>query len=95
MPHTFTSFRLTAGNAVFPITVMIDNHNVYWSKGFLIGRSRIAIPKQSIASVGLINKVIFSDIVIETQGGQTFYLNGFTHPDAREIYRLLTATRLN
>lgn len=91
MPYTFTSCRLTPGNALFPITVMIDPYHLYYSKGFMIGRSRVAIPRSGIASVGLINRIVFSDIVVETYGGKTLVLNGFTHSDAQQIYRILNA----
>lgn len=89
MPHIFTSSHLTKGNTIFPITIMIDNDHIYYSKGFIIGRTKIAIPLTSIASVGLVNKVLFSDIIVETRGGRTLYFNGFTHSDARSIYNLL------
>ncbi len=89
MPHSFTSCRLTTGNVFFPITVEIDDCHLYYSKGFVIGRSRMAIPRSSIASVLLINRIVFSDLIVETQGGGRLFLNGFTHGDARRIYRLL------
>lgn len=89
MPYVFTSSHLTKGNMVFPITIKIDNHHLYYDKGFIIGRNRIAIPLASIASVGLVNNILFSDVVVETRGGRILYLNGFTHSDARKIYNLL------
>ena len=90
MPHVFTSSRLTYGNTVFPITVEIDDHSLRCSKWFVIGRSRNDIPLSNIASVGLIDGIIFSDLVIETYGGGRLFLNGFTHADAQAIYRLLS-----
>ena len=68
---------------------MIDDNHLYYSKGFVIGRTRMSIPRASIASVGLVNKIFFSDIIVETQGGHVLYLNGFSHSDAIKIYRLL------
>lgn len=89
MPHTFTSCRLTNGNIVFPITVTIDDHYLYYSKGFVIGRSRVAIPLSGIASVQLVNRIIFSDLVVETRGGGSLPLTGFTHADAWQMYQIL------
>lgn len=89
MPHTFTSSRLTTGNTFFPITVTIDNHNLYYSKGFVIGRSWISVPITGIASVNLMNRIVFSDVIVETKGGRILNLSGFTHSDAKRIYRLL------
>lgn len=89
MKHVFTSSYLTQGNTLFPITVTIDNNHMYYTKGFILGRTRLVIPKTSIASIGLIHKVFFSDLIVETKGGQTYYLNGFTHSDALKIYSLL------
>ena len=92
MPHTFTSSRLTSGNTVFPITVMIDDINLYYSKGFVIGKSSMAVPIGTIASVAIVKRIIFSDLVVETMGGGVLFLNGFTHSDARSIYQLLRNT---
>lgn len=89
MPHVFTSSHLTKGNTIFPNTIMIDGSHLYYSKDFVIGRNRIAIPLASIASVGLVNKILFSDLVVETRGGRVLYFNGFTHSDARRMYNLL------
>lgn len=89
MPHIFSTSRLTKGNMVFPITVMIDDYYLYYTKGFILGRTRIAIPKTGIASIGLVKRVLFSDLVIETRGGRVICLNGFSHSDALTIYQLL------
>lgn len=94
MPASFTSCRLTSGNTVFPNTVMIDDDHLYYSKGFVIGNSRMAIPISCISSVGLISRIVFSDLIVETQGGRKLYLNGFTHSDARQIYNILN-NRIN
>jgi len=89
MPHIFTSSHLTKGNTLFPITIMIDDNYMYYSKGFVIGRNRMTIPIANIASIGLVSRVLFSDLVVETRGGLVLHLNGFTHSDARRMYNLL------
>lgn len=68
---------------------MIDEQYLYFSKGFVIGRSRGAIPLSGIASVSLVNRIIFSDLLVETRGGRVLHLTGFTHSDARRMYHLI------
>lgn len=87
--HTFTSSRLTTGNTVFPITIQIGNGYLYCRKGFIIGLDSGSIALRNIASVRIIRRIIFSDIVIETVGGRRLYLNGFYPSDAANIARLL------
>jgi len=89
MAHIFTSSHLTKGNTVFPITIKIDDNYMYYSKDFVIGRNRMTIPLDSISSIGLVSKVFFSDLIVETKGGVVLNLNGFTHSDARKMYSLL------
>jgi len=89
MAHIFKSSRITTGNAIFPITIVIDNDDFYCYKGHLLGSSTLAMSKKDIASVGLFNGIIFSDIIIETNGGGVYRLNGFSRSDAKKIYMLL------
>ena len=89
MTYTFSTSRLSKGNTVFPITVVIDKDHLYYSKGFIIGQAKTAIPKTNIVSIGLVKGVLFSDLIIETKGGRVVCLNGFSHSDAKSIYNLL------
>ena len=95
MPYKFTSSRITSGNAVFPITIIIDNHNFCYYKGNLVGGTRMTIPKSSIASIRLNKGLLFSDLIIETRGGCILYLNGFSHSDGHSIHNLLKGDELN
>lgn len=89
MPYKFKSSRLTNGNTIFPITIVLDNHHLYCYKGNLIGGIRIAVPRSSIASIRLDKGLIFSDLIIETRGGRILHLNGFSHSDGQRMYHLL------
>lgn len=89
MPYKFSSSRITKGNAIFPISIVIDEYHLHYSKGFVVGQERMSIPKVSIASVGLIRRILFSDVIIETRGGRIVCLNGFSHSDAKKICSLL------
>lgn len=89
MPQTFTASLLTSGNTIFPVKVTIDDRFLTCNKGFIVGRSYVTVPLSSISSVSLINRIIFSDLIVETRGGRSLHLTGFTHRDARDMYRLL------
>ncbi len=81
MPYKFRTSRITSGNTVFPITIVIDHHQFHCYKGNLIGGSKVTVPISSIASVRLYKGLLFSDLIIETQGGRILYLNGFSNSD--------------
>jgi len=89
MAFTFKSSRISTGNAIFPITIVIDDNNFYCYKGQLLGSTRVAIARRDIASVGVRSGILFSDVVIETRGGSIYCLNGFSHSDARKIMSVL------
>lgn len=89
MLYKFSSSRVTKGNTIFPISIVIDDNHLHYTKGFVVGLDRMSIPKASIISVGIIHRILFSDIIIETRGGQNVCLNGFLHSDAKKIYNLL------
>ena len=89
MPYRFSSSRISKGNTIFPITIAIEEHHLHYYKGFIVGQSRISIPKANIVSIGLVDRIMFSDVIIETKGGHVVFLNGFSHVDARRIYNLL------
>ena len=86
---TFTASRLSPGNTVFPVTVEIRSGFLFLRKLFFPGFDTITVPFRNIASVRVIYNILFSDLIIETTGGQVFHLNGFTHQDAAKMARLL------
>ena len=87
---TFTANRISANhNILFPDRVDIDDNNVIYYKGAIIGYQTIVIPRSSISSVRLLSNILFADIIVESSGGRRMEINGLSKRDAREIYRLL------
>ena len=95
MPYIFRISRITSGNTVFPITIVIDHHQFHCYKGNLIGGTKITVPRSGIASIRLYKGLFFSDLIIETLGGRILYLNGFSNSDGQRIYRLINNNELN
>lgn len=87
---TFIASRLTEDNTVFPDKLEIGPSNVVFYKGTLIGYRSTVIPKDNIASVYIVSRVFFADVVIETIGGKQIRASGFKKGDARTIVSLLT-----
>lgn len=70
---TFTANRISANhNILFPDRVDIDDNNVIYYKGAVIGYQTIAIPRNSISSVRLLSNILFADVIIESSGGSIF-----------------------
>ena len=87
---TFTANRISANhNILFPDRVDIDDNNVIYYKGAVIGYQTTAIPRSSISSVRLLSNILFADVIIEGSGGRRMEINGLSKRDAREIYRIL------
>lgn len=76
-------------NVVFPDEIIISDSEVVIRKGQLIGYRATHINRGSIASVSLDVNLLFTDIVIETRGGRSIQVKGFTHDDAKRIARTL------
>ena len=91
MKHTFTSSRVTGGNAIFPDQLIIDDEaqKVTFRKKKLIGYDETTIRFSAIGSVSRNAGLLFCDVTIETNGGVTILANGFTRSDANDIVRLL------
>ena len=87
---TFIASRLTEDNTVFPDKLEIGSSNVIFYKGTLIGYRSTVIPKDNIASVYIVSRVFFADVIIETIGGKQIRVSGFKKSDARSIVSLLT-----
>lgn len=86
MGKTFTSNRLTKGNALFPDEVSIAEDGIHFIKRQMLGSNEEVISYNQIASVKIKSGVLFADIWIETAGGsQPVYINGLSKSDAQEI----------
>lgn len=90
MYYEFTASRISGdGNAVFPDKLIITNDGVIYRKGRVIGYKEIKIRHSAIGSVSLDKHLLFADIIIETNGGQTIVARGFSRSDASMIRDLL------
>lgn len=88
--YHFTASRISGGgNAVFPDELIINDEYVIFRKGKVIGHEEIKIRHQAVGSVYLDKKLLFADIIIETNGGRRIRANGFTRSDADKIVRLI------
>lgn len=88
---TFTASRLSGeDNTIFPDKLEIGSTKVIYYKGTLIGYRSMVIPIDNIASVYIVSRVLFADVVIETVGGKQIRASGFKKSDAKTIVSLLT-----
>ena len=88
--HVFTASRLTSGNLIFPVRIVVNQNRVTRIKPRLIGSSEesIAIPK--VASVNIKTGLIWSDIRIDSAGGSNpIESHGHFKGDARAIRDLI------
>jgi len=88
---TFFALRISnRKNVLFPDKIIIDDENVTYYKGKLIGYLKTLISRKSIASITISEGVLFSEIIIESLGGNKIYAIGFLKSDARKIKESLT-----
>lgn len=89
--EVFTAHRISHDdNVLFPDIVEIDIDRVMLTKCHVFGHRTNTIMKSNIASVSLREGVFFADVRIETNGGATYWSEGFRKSDARRIVELLT-----
>jgi hypothetical protein len=66
----FRASRLSRGNRLFPTQVLITSSSVVHFTPQWIGRREKSIHMAHVASVNIDTGVLFSDVVIETSGGE-------------------------
>ena len=67
----FRASRLSRGNRYFPTQVLITPTSVVHYTPELFGRKEHSIHVVHVASVSIDTNLFFSDVIIETTGGQT------------------------
>jgi hypothetical protein len=88
--HVFIASRLTPGNRVFPTQVLISPTTVVHYTPHWIGRHEHSINIAHVASVRIDTKLLFSDVFVETTGGQSaIHCRGHRKADAVEMKRLI------
>ena len=88
--HVFLASRWTRGNRLFPSQVVISPSSVTLVQPRWIGKEEESIHLAHVASIKINTHALFSDVVIETSGGQDpVVCHGHTKGDAVEMKRLI------
>jgi hypothetical protein len=88
--HVFLASRWTRGNRLFPSQVVISPSSVTLVQPRWIGKEEESIHLAHVASIKINTHVLFSNVVIETSGGQDpVVCQGHTKGDAVEMKRLI------
>jgi hypothetical protein len=88
--HVYPASRLAKGNRLFPAQMVITPQSLTLYKPSWIGKTEESIHMAHVASVKIATHVIFSDICVETSGGQNpIRSNGHTKSDAVRVKELL------
>ncbi len=86
----FRASRLTRGNFWFPAEVEISPTSVTLRKRRLIGKNEESIHIAHIASIEIDTHLLFSDVTIESSGGEDpGVCHGHTKGDAIEMKELI------
>jgi hypothetical protein len=88
--HVFRASRLSRGNRLFPAQVVVTPASVTLYKPQWIGKLEESIHMAHVASIRIDTHLVWSDIYIETSGGQDpVVCHGHTKHDAVEIKNLI------
>jgi hypothetical protein len=88
--HVFRASRFGKGNHLFPAQVVITPGSLTLYRPQWIGKLEESIHMAHIASIKIDTHVIFSDIYVETSGGQNPVVShGHTKGDAIQIKELI------
>lgn len=95
-PRTFYASRWTRGNFWFPSQVEVTPTAVTMRKPKLIGKTEESIHIAHIASIKINTGFIFSDVFIETSGGENpAVCHGHTKGDAVAMKELIEQYQTN
>lgn len=87
---TFIASRISSDqNALYPDILEINNYNIIYYKGYVLGYNTIIISRKNIASVSLSSGLFFADIIISSKGGEWIKARGFSKSKAKEILTIL------
>ncbi len=88
--HVFRASRLGSGNHVFPTQVVITPSSLTLYKPQWIGKLEESVHMAHVASIKIDTHLIFSDIYVETSGGQNpVVCHGHTKGDAVRMKELI------
>ena len=88
--HVFRASRLSRGNRLFPTQVLISEGSVTQFTPQWIGKLEESIHMSHVSSIKIDTNILFSDVLIETTGGQNpVKCHGHSKGDAVEMKRLI------
>lgn len=88
--HVFRASRLSKGNRIFPTQVSVSPTSITMYHPQFVGKIEESIHIAHIASIKIDTNLMFSDVVIETTGGQNpVVCHGHTKGDAVEMKRVI------
>ena len=89
-PHVFRASRISQGNRIFPAQVIITPTSITHFQPQLIGKLEKSIHMAHVASIKIDTHIIFSDVFIETTGGQNpIVCHGHTKSEAVEMKKTI------
>lgn len=88
---TFIASRVSSDqNALYPDIIEINDYNIIYYKGYVLGYNTIIISRKNIASVSLSSGLFFADVIVSSKGGEWIKARGFSKSKAKEILNILT-----
>ena len=88
--HVFRASRLSRGNRIFPAQVIVSPTNITHYHPQLVGKMEESIHMAHIASIKIDTNLLFSDIYIETTGGEKpIICHGHTKGDAVKMKQVV------
>jgi len=88
--HVFVASRMTRGNRLFPTQVVITPTSITLVRPRWIGKEEESVHLAHVASIKIDTHVLFSNVQIETSGGQDpLVCHGHTKGDAIKIKQLI------
>jgi hypothetical protein len=88
--HVFRARRISQGNRLFPSQVIITPTSVTLYKPQWIGRVEQSIHPAHVASIKIDTNILFSDVLIETSGGEhPVVCHGHSKSDAVRMKELI------
>ena len=88
--HVFRARRISQGNRLFPSQVIITPTSITLYKPQWIGRIEQSIHPAHVASIKIDTNILFSDVLIETSGGEhPVVCHGHSKSDAVRMKELI------
>ena len=88
--HVFRASRLSKGNHLFPTQVVITPTSITHFRPQWIGKLEESIHMAHVASIKIDTHLFFSDVFIETTGGQNpIVCHGHTKGEAVEMKKII------